>query len=113
MDTITQECNKCGCETDCIEGICLECRLKMDKKWAIPIEEWNKLVERKLRLQKALDYAKFFIDGYGEARIKENLGRDGMDAVLEEIERIVEPINICPICLDEKPADDLHRNCGK
>ncbi|HUX54506.1 MAG TPA: hypothetical protein VMV56_08845 [Williamwhitmania sp.] len=21
--------------------------------------------------------------------------------------------DICPICLDEKPIDDLHRNCGK
>ena len=28
MDTIVQECIKCGKETDCIEGICLECRLK-------------------------------------------------------------------------------------
>ena len=113
MDTISQECNKCGFETDCIEGICLVCRLKMDKKWAVPIEEWNKLVKKKLRLQKALDYAKNFIDGLGKARIKEKLGRDGMDAVLEEIDKIVNPTDICPICGDEKPIDDLHRNCGK
>ena len=25
-DTITQECNKCGFDTDCIEGICMNCR---------------------------------------------------------------------------------------
>lgn len=24
-----------------------------------------------------------------------------------------EETDICPICLDEKPVDDLHRNCGK
>ena len=30
MDTTVQECNRCGFETDCIEGICLECRLKND-----------------------------------------------------------------------------------
>lgn len=29
-DTTTQECIECGFETDCIEGICLECRLKQD-----------------------------------------------------------------------------------
>lgn len=65
------------------------------------------------RLQTALDYAKNFIDGYGAARIKENLGRDGMDAVLKEINKIIEGTDICPICLDEKPISDLHRNCGK
>ena len=27
MDTIVRECVECGCEKDCIEGICLECRL--------------------------------------------------------------------------------------
>lgn len=69
--------------------------------------------ERIKRLEKALNYAKTFIDGYGEARLKENLGRDGMDAVLEEIDKIVNPTDICPICGDEKPVDDLHRNCGK
>lgn len=40
------------------------------------------------RLEKALKYAKNFIDGYGSARIKENLGRDGMDAVLKKIDNI-------------------------
>ena len=65
------------------------------------------------RLEKALDYAKSFIDGYGKARIKENLGRDGMDAVLKEIDKIIEPTDICPVCGNEKPIDDLHRNCGK
>lgn len=25
----------------------------------------------------------------------------------------VELTDICPICLEEKPIDDLHRNCGK
>ena len=29
-DTITQECTKCGNETDCINGICQECFLKID-----------------------------------------------------------------------------------
>jgi len=24
-----------------------------------------------------------------------------------------EPTDICPICGDEKPVSDLHRNCGK
>ena len=85
----------------------------MDKKWAVSIEEWNKLVEQKLKLEKALEYAKNFIDGYGNARIKENLGRDGMDAVLREIDGILEPTDICPICGDEKHVSDLHRNCGK
>ncbi len=76
---------------------------------------YNEIVELRTKnkwLGKALDYAKSFIDGYGEARVKENLGRDGMDAVLKEINKIVEPTDICPICLDEKPVDDLHRNCG-
>lgn len=67
------------------------------------------------RLEKALDYAEKFIDGYGAARVKENLGRDGMDAVLKNIGRIIgrQETDICPICGDEKPIDDLHRNCGK
>ncbi len=26
-DTISQECGKCGMETDCIEGLCQECFL--------------------------------------------------------------------------------------
>lgn len=47
------------------------------------------LIKRNTKLEKALTYAKRFIDGYGEARIKENLGRTGMDAVLKEIDRIV------------------------
>lgn len=85
----------------------------MKKQWAVSITEWNKLVDQKLRLERALEYAKNFIDGYGAARVKENLGRDGMDAVLKEIDRIVEPTDICPICGDEKPVDDLHKNCGK
>ena len=29
MDTIVQECNECGLEADCIEGICLECRIEI------------------------------------------------------------------------------------
>lgn len=61
------------------------------KKWAVTIKEWNKLVEQKLRLEKALNYAKSFIDSYGAARLKENLGRDGMNAVLNEIDKIVKP----------------------
>ena len=85
----------------------------MDKKYAVTLKEWNKLVDEKFRLIKALSYAKSFIDGYGAARIKENLGRDGMDAVLEEIDKIVNLTDICPICGDEKPVSDLHRNCGK
>ena len=31
-DTIVRECKICGEETDCIEGICQECRLKGDGK---------------------------------------------------------------------------------
>ena len=56
-----------------------------------------------------------FIDRYGAARIKENLGRDGMDAVLKEIDKIVgeQETDVCPICGDEKPINDLHRNCGE
>lgn len=30
-DTISQECTNCGLETDCIEGVCLECRMRNDK----------------------------------------------------------------------------------
>lgn len=30
-DTTTQECIKCGFETDCIGGICLECRLNEEE----------------------------------------------------------------------------------
>lgn len=29
-DTVSQECVDCGLEADCIEGICLECRIKAD-----------------------------------------------------------------------------------
>ena len=76
-------------------------------------EQIRKVQAKNKRLKEALDYATNFIDGYGAARIKEGLGRNGMDAVLEEIEKIVNPTNICPICGDEKPIDDLHRNCGK
>ena len=75
--------------------------------------KWKQLVEQKIRLERALDYAKSFIDGYSAARIKEGLGREGMDAVLNEIDNILESTNICPICGDEKPVSDLHRNCGK
>ena len=81
-------------------------------KWAITLEEWNKIVDEKFRLINALSYAKMFIDGYGKARIGENLGRDGMDAVLKEIDKII-GTDICSICGDEKPIDDLHHNCGK
>ena len=28
-------------------------------------------------------------------------------------ERKENKTDICPICLEEKPLDDLHRNCGK
>jgi hypothetical protein len=87
-----------------------------DKKWAVPIKEWNKLVGQKLKLEKALNYAKSFINGYGEARLKENLGRDGMDAVLKEIDKIIneDGANYC-ICCEEitKENAHLHRNCGK
>lgn len=72
-------------------------------------------VENKV-LRKALDYAETFIDGYGEARLKENLGRDGMDAVLREIDKITKDIepNLC-ICCEEIAEENahLHRNCGK
>ena len=81
-------------------------------KWAISLQEWNNLVDQKFKLIKALNYAIAFIDGYGAARIKENLGRDGMDAVLKEIDKIV-GTDTCGICGDEKPINDLHRNCGK
>lgn len=75
--------------------------------------KWTKLVEEKIKLERALDYAKNFIDGLGSARLKENLGRNGMDAVLKEINKIAgTETDICPICGDEKPIDDLHRNCG-
>jgi hypothetical protein len=30
MDTIVRDCLICGYENDCIEGICLGCRLKRD-----------------------------------------------------------------------------------
>jgi len=76
-------------------------------------EQIRKLQAENKKLKTALDYATSFIDGFGKARIKENLGRNGMDAVLEEIDKIVNPTDICPICGDEKPVDDLHRNCGK
>ena len=111
-DTTIQKCNKCGFETDCIEGICLECRLIVDRKWAAPLKEWNKLVDQKFKLIKALNYAKVFIDRLGKARNKEHLGRDGMDAVLEEINKII-GTDVCGICEDEKLIDDLHHNCGK
>ncbi len=74
------------------------------------------LLQEKDKVQKlinALDCAKNFIDGYGAARIKEGLGRDGMDAVLNVIDEIAELTDICPICGEEKPISDLHRNCGK
>jgi len=70
-------------------------------KWAVPITEWNKLVDTKIRLEKALNYAKTFINGYGNARLKENLGRDGMNAVLKEIDKMANTVNrypVCPIC---------------
>lgn len=54
-DTIVMICIHCGHETDCIDGICLECRLKSVKKWAVPIKEWNKLVKEKRRLQILLE----------------------------------------------------------
>ncbi len=31
-DTTLRNCLKCGHETDCIEGICLPCRLKADEQ---------------------------------------------------------------------------------
>lgn len=30
-DTYTTECHLCHCETDCIENLCLECRLNEDE----------------------------------------------------------------------------------
>lgn len=30
MDTIVRECNVCLHETDCIAGLCLDCRLRLD-----------------------------------------------------------------------------------
>ena len=128
MDTTLQECKKCGFETDCIEGICLECRLIYERDMMMDKELIGQLAndvnnaiavatkpyQQKInRLKKALEYAKNFIDGLGNARLKENLGRDGMDAVLKEIENISNPTDICPICCEEKSIDDLHRNCGK
>ncbi len=83
-----------------------------------PYQEQIQRIEEKIRrLEKALDYAKKFIDGYVEARLKENLGRDGLDVFLGEIDKIVNkianPTDICSICGEEKPIEDLHRNCGK
>lgn len=74
------------------------------------------LLQEKDKVQKlinALDCAKNFIDGYGAARIKEGLGRDGMDAVFNKIGEIAGLTDICLICGEEKLVDDLHRNCGK
>lgn len=31
MDTTLQNCKKCGYETDCIEGLCLDCRIVNDE----------------------------------------------------------------------------------
>ena len=31
-DTITQECTRCGDETDCIEGLCQECVLELQEE---------------------------------------------------------------------------------
>ena len=84
---------------------------------AIKNKNYATLKDSHAKLVKALEYAKSFIDGHGEARLKENLGREGMDAVLKEIDKIANKdkalTNICPICLDEKPINNLHRICGE
>lgn len=115
-DTTVQDCNCCETESDCINGLCESCsnyNYKLQKQSDFLTLGLMREKNKTERLEMALDYAKNFIDGYGEARIKENLGRDGMNAVLEEIDKIVNPTDICPICGDEKLIDDLHRNCGK
>lgn len=53
-DTTMMTCIRCGHETDCINGICQECIWEPKKKWAVPVEEWNKLVEIKIQLQEKL-----------------------------------------------------------
>lgn len=50
------------------------------------ITAWETRTENPLL--EALEYAENFIDSYGEACLKENLGRDGMDAVLKQIKAI-------------------------
>ncbi len=35
-DTITQECTRCGFETDCIEGLCQECVLELQEEMREP-----------------------------------------------------------------------------
>lgn len=42
--------------------------------------------------------------------INSELARD-LTKWVEDIEQALK--GVCPICLEEKPIDDLHRNCGK
>jgi len=42
MDTIVQECKKCFYVTDCIEELCLDCRLEMER-----IEELETLKQQR------------------------------------------------------------------
>ena len=46
-DTTTQNCTECGHETDCIEGLCLDCRLQNEENERINREE-EKAEERRL-----------------------------------------------------------------
>ena len=118
-DTTLQDCNCCEIESDCIEGLCQSCsdyNYKLQKQSDLLALGLLQEKDKVRSLEKALEYAKNFIDGYGEARLKENLGRDGMDAVLKEIEKIVNPDEpkMC-ICCEEITEENahLHRNCGK
>ncbi len=50
---------------------------------------YEKALDEAYGLLKALDIAIFFIDGLGEARLKENLGRDAMDAILKQMPAVL------------------------
>ncbi len=47
--------------------------------------KYEKALAEAYHLVNSLKIADAFIDGLGEARLKENLGRDGMDAILKQI----------------------------
>ena len=38
-DTTTQECTKCGEETDCVEGLCQECYLDLETEAGLMTEK--------------------------------------------------------------------------
>ena len=47
--------------------------------------KYEKALGEAYNLINSLKIADAFIDGLGEARLKENLGRDAMDAILKQI----------------------------